>query len=152
MKKRRIRDISCPVLEPFSSGYRDKYEIVYQGVADETVGSYVCHYFTVTSKGEQENDINGEYYFEAASFHLVRVDFSPAKLPGGIMFRLGEVNMSILYGPIPEGFWLPKQFEVRGQGKRALFFKLKFAGTEYYRNPIINSGVRDDIFEVSNGK
>ncbi|NOY88603.1 MAG: hypothetical protein GXO93_04320, partial [FCB group bacterium] len=92
--------------------------------------------------------INGDYYFEAESFHLVKVDFSPAKLVKKTMFKMSKLNMSILYAPTKEGYWLPRQFDIEGQGKAMFFIGVKFAGTEYYRNPIINSGLSSKMFEV----
>ncbi|MFQ6007899.1 MAG: hypothetical protein ACE5K8_03010 [Candidatus Zixiibacteriota bacterium] len=148
-KKRKTGDISYPILRPFYPEYRDKYDLSYEGVADEKVNGYVCHHFFVTPKEKKKGLINGHYYFEAESFHLVRVDFSPAKLTKKLMFRLNQLNMSILYAPTPDGFWLPKQFDIEGKGKAAFLFGVKFAGTEYYRNPRINSGIKAEIFEVN---
>ena len=55
--------------------------------------------------------------------------------------------MSILFGPDENGFWFPRKFDVAGKGKAMFFIGVKFAGTEYYRNPILNSNI-DDKFEV----
>lgn len=151
-EKRKIFNISYPVLAPFSPEYRDRYEVIYEGVPAEPVESYVCHHFTVVSREEHENSINGEYYFEAATFHLVRVDFTPARLVNKTMFDVKELMMSIVYGPTPDGFWLPRRLDVRGREKTALLLKTEFSWTEYYRNPIFNSGVSDDIFEVKDGE
>ena len=92
--------------------------------------------------------INGDFYFEAGSFHLVRVDFSPAKLVKKAMFKLKELHMKLFYGLTPEGYWLPREFNIKGKGKAAFFFGVNISGRESYRNPIINSGIDDKIFEV----
>lgn len=147
-EKRKTRDISYPILRPFYPDHRDQYVITYEGVAAEKINGYVCHHFSVRSKEKQSDCINGDFYFEAESFHLVRVDFSPAKLVKKTMFKLKQLQMSILYGPTRDGFWLPRQFDVEGKGKTAFFFGVKFAGTEYYRNPRINSGIKAEVFEV----
>lgn len=150
-KKRNTRDISFSMLQPFLPDQRELYDVEYMGVTDEPVEGYVCHHFRVRSLEEVDNRINGDFYIDAESFHLVRVDFSPARLVKKMMFKLNEMDMSIVYGPTEDGFWLPRQFNIEGKGKAMFFIGVKFAGTEYYRNPIVNGGVDDRLFEVSNG-
>lgn len=150
-KKRKAKDISYPMLSPFYPEHLADYEVVYKGVAEESIDGRVCHHFHVDSQVEDNVHLNGDYYFEAESFHLVRVDFSPAKLVKKMMFKLHSLNMSILYAPTEDGYWLPKQFDLSGRGKVAFFFGVKFAGSEYYRNPIVNGGVSDKIFEEKDG-
>ena len=140
------------MLEPFTGENREIYEINYLGVVDDIEDNFICHHFRVTSKEEEDTYINGDYYFEAESFHLVRVDFSPAKLVKKAMFKLKDMKMSIIYGPTPEGYWLPRQFDIKGKGKAMFFIGVNFSGTEYYRNPVINSGIADEIFEVKDGQ
>ncbi len=146
-KKRKSKNISTPMLKPFYPEEREFYEITYKGVADEKIDDKFCHYFTVESQVENEDFINGDYYFEAESFNLVRVDFMPAKLPGGLMFKMKNLHLSVRYGPTSEGFWLPLQFDIRGKGKAIMFIGVNFAGVEYFRNPQINTGLSDEIFE-----
>jgi len=150
-RKHKILDISHPILRPFHPERRNLYEITYLGVAAERVEGFVCHQFQVRAIEESDTLLNGDYYFEAEAFHLVRVDFSPARLVKKMMFRLKELSMSILYGPADDDIWLPRQFSIRGKGKTAFFFGVDFAGTEYYRNPIINDGLEASIFEENNG-
>jgi hypothetical protein len=118
-------------------------------VAEEKIDGHVCHQFSVRAKEKQKDLINGDYYFEVESFHLVRVDFSPAELVKKTMFKLNRLDMSIQYEPTPDSIWLPRQFDIEGEGKAAFLFGVRFAGTEYYRNPRINSGIKADIFEVN---
>ncbi|UCE23802.1 MAG: hypothetical protein JSU74_10960 [Candidatus Zixiibacteriota bacterium] len=150
-RKRGTKDISYSMLEPFYPEQRQHYEITYQGVTADEIEGYICHHFRVESIEEVDTRINGDYYFEADSFNLVRVDFSPAKLVKKAMFRLKQMAMTIIYGATEEGFWLPREFNIEGKGKAMFFFGVKFAGTEYYRNPIINGGINDELFEVENG-
>lgn len=150
-RKRKTRDISFPMLKPFYPENRDEYDISYAGIASDKIGAYTCHHFRVESLVEDDQHINGDYYVDAESFQLVRVDFVPAKLVKKLMFRMKELNMSILYGPSPDDYWFPRQFDIEGRGKAAIFIGVKFAGTEYYSNPIVNSGIDDEIFEVDNG-
>jgi len=148
-KKRKTRNISLPMLRPFYPEQRSLYTIDYEGVAPDRIDDWVCHQFRVTALQPADSLINGDYYFEAETFHLVRVDFSPSKLVKKLMFKLNELNMSLLYGPTAEGYWLPRQFDIQGKGKAAFFIGVNFAGTEYYRNPVVNSGLDDSIFEVT---
>ncbi len=150
-RKRNTRDISFSMLEPFYPDLREQYQIEYEGITDDQVEGYVCHHFSVTSLEESPDRINGDYYFEAESFDLVRADFSPAKLVRKTMFKLNEMDMSITYGPTEENIWLPRQFDIAGKGKAMFFIGVRFAGTEYYRNPVINGGIDDQIFEEDNG-
>ncbi len=147
--KRKARDISFPMLRPFHPERRDLYQIEYIGVADDRIDEYVCHHFRATAREASDSLINGDYYFESETFRLVRVDFSPSKLVKKTMFKLKELNMSLRYSPNENGIWLPVQFDAKGKGKAAFFFGVNFAGTEYYRNPIINSGLDDSLFEVN---
>ena len=117
-------------------------------LTEEEIEGYICHHFKVTAEEEVDTLINADYYFEAGSFNIVRVDFSPAKLVKKAMFRLHEMNMRLIYAPTDEGWWLPKEFNINGRGKAAFFFGVKFAGVEYYRNPVINSGLSKDFFKV----
>ena len=146
-KKRKMRDISYNMLNPFYPKQSKLYQITYRGVAEDKINGYVCHHFTVKALLKSDSLINGDYYFEAESFHLVKVDFSPAKLVKKTMFKMNKLNMSILYAPTKEGYWLPRQFDIEGKGKAMFFIGVKFAGTEYYRNPIINSGLSLKMFE-----
>ena len=148
-KKQETRNISYPMLRPFYPERRSLYNIDYAGVAEERIDDWVCHRFRVTATEPADSLINGDYFFEAETFHLVRVDFSPSRLVKKLMFKLNELNMSVLYGPTAEGYWLPRRFDVQGKGKAALLFGVKFAGTEYYRSPVVNSGLDDSIFEVT---
>jgi hypothetical protein len=145
-QKRGTKDVSYPMLTPFYSGARDGYEISYLGIAEGTIDDYVCHHFRVRPREEVDSLISGDYYFESSSFHLVRVDFRPARLAKSVMFRLSELNMSIAYSPATDEIWLPRQFDIAGRGRAAFFFGVKFAGTEYYRDPVVNSGLSDTLF------
>lgn len=145
-KKRKAFDISYPMLKPFYPEERQLYDITYDGVANEIIDEQVCHKFTVEAKEELEGLIEGSYYFEAESFHLLRVDFSPAKLVKKTMFKLNQLDMSLQYSETPDGYWLPQRFEIEGKGKAAFLIGVSFAARSYYHNPVINSGLADSLF------
>jgi len=150
-RKRNTRNAAFPMLKPFYPENRGKYEIFYRGVALEQVADHVCHRFTVTAIAEEPDAINGDYYFQAESFHLVHVDFSPARLTKKMMFRLSKLNMSITYQPVLDDLWLPSQFEIEGKGRAAFFIGVNFAAVEYYRDHQVNVGLDAAMFEVEHG-
>lgn len=150
--KRKSRDISTRILSPFFAENRDDYTIEYIGIAEGQIDDQSCYQFRVQANREDESLVNGDYYFEVASFHLVRVDFSPARLVKNMTFKLKELRISIMYRPSGDGFWLPYRFDVEGKGKATFFFGVNFAGTEYYRNSKINNGLTARMFEVENEK
>jgi hypothetical protein len=143
-QKRKMRNISYPMLEPFYPENREDYTVSYVGIEDAE--DTTCYVFRVESLVEDDEHIDGTYYFETDGFHLVRVDFAPAKLVKKAMFKLSRLDMSVTYGPTVEGFWLPEQFEIYGKGKAAFLFGVNFAGIEYYTNPQVNVGLPDELF------
>jgi hypothetical protein len=145
-QSRGTRDISYRMLRPFYPSVRGLYEIEYLGVPEGTIDDYVCHHFRIRAREQADSLFNGDFYFESSTFHLVRVDFSPAKLTRSVMFKLSEMNMSIAYSPVTDDIWLPRQFDIAGRGRAAFLFGVKFAGTEYYRDPVVNSGLSDTLF------
>ena len=68
------------------------------------------------------------------------------------MFKMKELKLSARFGLAGDSLWLPRQFDVQGKGKAMFFIGVKFAGTEHYRNPKINSGLADEMFEVNDGE
>lgn len=148
-RKRKARDISFPMLEPFYPEKRSDYKIEYLGVASDSIDSYVCHHFRVSSLIEDEQHINGDFYFEAETFNVVLVNFTPAKLVKRTMFKISKLDLSVHFAPGVDGLWLPRQFDIDMKGKAAFVFGVRVRGTEYYRNPIINGGIDDAMFEVS---
>ena len=138
-KKRGSRDISYRILSPFYDQNKPDYSITYLGVHDSTVNDYLCHKFKVESLTENEESINGEYYFDADSFQLVRVDFAPANNGGNFFFKMIKLEMSMMFAPNSDGYWFPTRFDITGQGKAMFFIGVSWAGTEYFRNPRVNT-------------
>ena len=138
-KKRGSRDISYRILSPFYDQNKQDYSITYLGVHDTTVSDYLCHKFKVESLTKDDEAINGEYYFDADSFQLVKVDFAPAKKGGNLFFKMEKLEMSIMFAPNSDGYWFPTRFDITGQGKAMFFIGVNWAGTEYFRNPRVNT-------------
>jgi hypothetical protein len=144
-EKRKTGDISMPVLAPLEPDNRAEYELTYKGVTEDEIDGYLCHHIRVTALEEKEGLINADYFFETSSFHLVRVEFSPAKLVKKTLFKLNELNMTLQFRPYEDDIWLPVQFDIYGKGRAAFLFGVGFAGTEYYRNPQITLKPTEDI-------
>ena len=138
-KQRGSRDISYRILSPFYDKNKEAYNITYLGVYDTTVGDYLCHKFEVESLTEDKKAVNGEYYFDADSFQLVRVDFAPANKEGNFFFKMNKLEMSMMFAPDADGYWFPTRFDIAGQGKAMFFIGVSWAGTEYFRNPKVNT-------------
>jgi hypothetical protein len=147
-KRRGARDISWPMIDPFKPENRSAYNVQYIGIDDTAAAGYFCHHFKVTAAADEEDRINGDYYFDAASFQLVKVDFWPARLGGNILFKLDSLKMSMTYAPTTEGHWLPQEFIVSGKGKAAFFIDVDWQGVEYFNNPQINTQISDEIFQT----
>jgi len=145
-KKRKSMDISYSMLTPFQPASRELYKIEYDGIAEDLIDGYTCHHFRVQSNEEDETRINGDYYFEIDGFHLVRVDFTPSKRAGNLMFKMKKLDMSLTFKAYPDGNWFPREFNIDGKGKISYLFGVTFAGTEIYSNPVINSGLPDEMF------
>jgi hypothetical protein len=145
--RRNAKDISYRMVSPFLPASRKDYTISYEGMETEKIDGYTCHHFRVSSNEVREDRFNGDYFFDIESFNLVHVDFSPAELVHRTMFKMKEMRMSIRYAPTPDSIWLPKRFEISGKGKAMFFIGVRFSGTEHYRNPVVNSGVNDDLFK-----
>ncbi|MFH1686723.1 MAG: hypothetical protein ABIE70_04290 [bacterium] len=150
-QKRNAKDVSWPMLRPFRPDMRERYEISYQGLDQEEVPDFTCHHFRVMAREKDEELINGDFYFETESFHLARVDFSPSKLTKKTMFKMSRLDMTMICAPTAEGWWLPTEFHIAGQGKAMFLIGVSFEGTEYYRNPQINTGLSGRIFEDYHG-
>ncbi len=150
-QKRKTKDISSSMIEPFYPENRELYDISYEGISEEKVDGFICHYFKVSAKEEDEQLINGDFYFDTETFNPVKIDFSPAKLVKKFMFKMKEMKMSVTYGPSDDFYWLPNRFDISGKGKAMFFIGVKFAGTEYYRNPLINDPEAENYFEENHG-
>lgn len=150
--RRATPNIAYPILRPFYSSHRPLYAVEYRGIAGERVNDFLCHHFAVTAKVPADTLINGDYYFDAESLHLVRVTFSPAKLVNRAMFKMSEMEMALNYLPDVSGFWLPTDFGFRMKAKAMWVINVPTVATERYSDFVVNGGVDDKLFEVSNAE
>ena len=139
------------MIEPFYPENRDLYEITYAGIEKDNIEGYTCYHFKVIALEKDEQLINGDFYFDTETFNPVKIDFSPAKLVNKMMFKMNEMNMSVTYGPADNFYWLPIRFDITGKGKAMFLIGVKFSGTEYYHNPVINDPDAEQYFEDNDG-
>jgi hypothetical protein len=52
------------------------------------------------------------------------------------------------FAPSSDGHWLPEKFDISGKGKAAFFIDVDWHGTEYFKNPQINTGLSEDQFNT----
>lgn len=146
-KKRKSIDISYHMLKPFTPDQRQLYQIEYKGIAEDVIEGYTCYHFRVDAIEKDQTRINGDYYFETDEFHLVRAEFTPSKRTSSLMFKMKKLDMTLTYKSYPDGYWLPREFNIDGKGKIGFLFGITFAGREVYSNPVINSGLSDEMFQ-----
>jgi hypothetical protein len=146
-KKRKANNVSFRAITPFLPSHRDLYKIDYVGLSRDQVEGYTCYHFHIEPIEPADTLIVGDYYFDSESFNLARAEFSPSKLVKKLMFKLKELKITINYTPVGDNYWLPSRVDVAGKGKAALFIGVNFATTEYYRNPVINQGVPEEMFQ-----
>lgn len=146
-QKRQSMDISYFFLTPFTPAQRPFYNIDYKGITEDVIEGYICHHFRVDAIEKNQNRLNSNFYFEVDGFHLVRVEFTPSKQTSNLMFKMKKLDMSLTYQSYPDGNWLPREFNIDGKGKIAFLFGVTFAGREVYSNPVINSGLADEMFQ-----
>lgn len=150
-KKGGSNNIFSPLSDAFANIHRHAYRYAYGGLTDTLVEGYICHIIEVSVNPDRKDKnkktrIEGVYYLDTLSCRITRVDFRPAKLDGGLVFKLKEVHMTLTYNRVNEYIWLPNYFHVTGSGKAALFFSIRFEREGTYENPIINSGLPDSLF------
>ena len=146
-KKRGGRDFTYDMTVPLQMLYTGMYDISYKGITKEKVEGYTCYMLRADAREENDTLINCTYYIDTTSYNLVRVDFSPAKLTKKLIFKLKQLDMTINYTKYESSIWIPRRFELHGQGKAAFFVNVYFQSEETYTNPAINSGLDDSIFE-----
>ncbi len=146
-RKRGGRDFNYDMTIPLRMLYTGMYDVSYKGIAEEKIEGYTCYKLSADAREENDTLMNCLYYVDTASYNLVRIDFSPAKLTKKLMFKLSRLDMTIYYSQYDRAIWIPRRFELNGKGKAAFFVNVYFQSEETYTNPAVNSGLDDAIFE-----
>lgn len=130
---------------PFNQQYRAEYaysldgQVVYEGIDVWVIG--------FEPREKEDGHITGSAYIHPIDYGVMRIEASPAKLPGVIK----DMNMIYTYKKEQE-YWLPEAFEFSMRLK--VQFVLTFVHNIYtlddrYSQFILNSGLPDSLFTES---
>ncbi len=145
-KKGRGRDGSINCLKPFYPDQRTDYLFSMPGV--EKKKGYDCYHIIADCRLEDDQLLEGDYWFETENLHIVYAEFRPAKMPS----KIKNLEMEMEYAPIGDGVWLPKRFHLKGNGKVMIFIKFRFEVDETFSDYQLNSGLTDDMFKEAGDK
>ncbi|MFC1713323.1 DUF5686 family protein [Candidatus Poribacteria bacterium] len=96
-------------------------------------------------KKKKKEYIEGKGYVSKDSFNIVRVEFTPAKLPRVIE----NMRMSLTYSEV-EGYWFPVKFDLKmtiSVGLLVEFFRMDVEVEDTYSNYKFNNQLDDSLFE-----
>jgi hypothetical protein len=139
-KKGRNRDASINPMEAFYPENRHHY--VYSMPGIEKQHGCVCYHITAECMSDEEELLEGDFWFEAEGLNLVHGEFRPAKMPS----KIKQMDMTMSFAAAEDGYWLPAGFYMRGRGKVLIFIKFNFEVEEKYSQHKINVGLTDDFF------
>jgi hypothetical protein len=139
-RKGRNRDASINPMEPFYPENRQHYIFTLAG--RESRHSCQCYHVIAECLVEDENLLEGDYWFEVNGLNLVHTEFHPSKMPS----KIKMLDMVKSCAPVEHGYWLPVGFRLRGKGQVLLFIKFNFEVEERYTGHKINVEVPDDFF------
>lgn len=146
-RKGRNRDASIRPMIPFYPENREHYIFSMPGV--EMQHGCVCYHIVAECRADDENLLEGDYWFETNNLNLVYAEFRPAKMPS----KIKQLDMTMSYAPVEHGFWLPVGFHLRGRGKVLVFIKFNFEVEEKYSQHKVFVELNDDFFtEAGNEK
>lgn len=145
-KERKQGEISLSPYKPFLPSHAAAYTLTYKGTARPRNHDLLCHSFEVRANDDSDTLVNGTYYFEAGNLHLVRAEFSPARIPKGMMFNVRELAMALDFEPLNDSVWLPTEFRLQARANAMLFIGVNFAVEESYRHPALNLPATDTLF------
>lgn len=140
-KKGRSRDGSINCLKPFYPEQRVDYLFSMPGV--EKKNGYECYHIIAVCRVEDDQLLEGDYWFETENQNLVYAKFRPAKMPS----KIKNLDMEMEYGPTDDGAWLPKRFYLKGNGKVLIFIKFRFEVEEFFTDHKFNTGLTDEFFQ-----
>ena len=152
-KKSRSKDLSFDITTPLEPQFREIYDIVDQGLSEKEIEGYPCFLLSATVN---DNNTAGKimdtlanylFYIDTLSYQIVKVDFEPARLISKLFFKFKLLKMSISFAPYDSALWLPSHFHIDGRAKAAFFVGVNFEGEEFFKNPVINSGLDDSLFK-----
>ena len=127
---------------PFAPEYWDEYEYSYDGRTAYDGETVEIVGFQPNS--EEDGYIEGFAYIHPTEYAVMRIEATPAQLPGVIK----DMNMIYTYHQ-EQGYWLPAAFEFSMRLK--VQFVLTFVHNTYtlkdhYSGFVVNSGLPDSLF------
>jgi hypothetical protein len=140
-RKGRNRDASVNPMEPFYPENRGKYIFTLAG--KELTHGCIAYHIIADCLEENEDLLEGDFWFEINHLNLLHAEFRPAKLPS----KIKMLEMTKDYAPVEAGYWLPVGFRLRGKGQVLLFIKFNFAVEERYSKWEVNLDLPDTLFE-----
>jgi hypothetical protein len=146
LKKGKTRDARANPIDPFYPKFRDKYRFDFIGT--ESKNGYECYHIFAECLEENEELVEGDFWFDIDELNLTVTEFRPAKLPG----PLKQLDMVQTRKLTETGYWMPDNFHIYGRGKVMIFIKFYFEAEEFYTNHKFNSGLTDDIFGEANNE
>jgi len=144
-KRRGNRDLMYDLLAPLLNRNRIMYSFELDPVVVDLDG-FDCYQLSGITAANMDTLLNYKYYFDTASYHLVKADFKPAQLTDNFFFKLKEFDMVMTFEPYNDSLWVPYRFKIAGNGKAMLFIGVNFEAEEIYLNPRINVGLPDSLF------
>lgn len=139
--KGRGRDASIDPLAPFSPKNRQNYRFTL--LDDESRQGADCYHVNAECLVEDENLLEGDFWFDREGFNLVYAEVHPAELTS----PLKQLDMVQSRKRHESGYWLPDRFYLRGRGKVMLVIKFAFEVEEKYSNHRLNGGLSDELFK-----
>ncbi len=139
-EKGRNRDASINPMEPFYPQNRQHYVFTLAGTV--TKRGCICYRVLAECLEEDEDLLEGEYWFEVNWLNLVYAEFHPSKMPS----KIKQLDMVKSFAPVEHGYWLPVGFKLRGRGQVLLFIKFNFEVEERYSGHKINLELPGDFF------
>ena len=143
-RKGRSRDASIRPLAPFYPENRGHYVFSMPGV--EMQHGCVCYHIKADCRADDENLLEGDYWFEVNNLNLVYAEFRPARMPS----KIRQLDMTMSYAPVEHGYWLPVGFHLVGRGKVLVFIKFNFEVEEKYSQHRVFVDLTDDFFREAN--
>jgi hypothetical protein len=145
-RKRKGQGLQAPMLRPFTPRGDSLYTLHYVGLGVDPESNRDCYLVRATPTKDEKQLIRGLFFFDTTSLLVQRIEFSPAKMPSNLAFRLTKLDLTLTYEPSGDSIAIPEHIEIFGKAKAAFLFGITIRITEYYRNAVINSELSDSLF------
>lgn len=146
-RKRKGQGLQAPMLRAFTPRGDSLYTLHYVGNGVDPESNQECYLVRAIPNADDKELIRALYYFDTTSLLVRRIEFTPAKMPSNLAFRLTKLDLTLTYEPSGDTLAIPEHIEIFGKAKAAFLFGITIRITEYYRNAVINSSnLPDSLF------